>query len=53
MLSSATNKKKEVMKTEKVAGAETQIRQQIDNFVKAFHSKDVDLMMSLFSSQMV
>ena len=32
---------------------ETKIKQQIDNFVKAFREKDVDLMMSLFSTGMV
>jgi len=32
---------------------ETQIKQQIDNFVKAFREKNVDLMMSLFSPGMV
>jgi len=41
------------MKTEKGTSNEDQIRKQIDNFVKAFGSKDLDLMMSLFSPQMV
>jgi ketosteroid isomerase-like protein len=41
------------MKNDNIASAEAQIRQQIDSFVKAFRNKDVDLMMSLFSSQIV
>ena len=41
------------MKTEKKVSNKEQIRQQIDNFVKAFGNKDLDLMMSLFSPQMV
>lgn len=41
------------MKTEKKVTNKEQIRQQIDNFVKAFGNKDLDLMMSLFSPQMV
>ena len=42
------------MTTEKnKTGDETQIQQQIDNFVKAFRAKDVNLMMSLFSTEMV
>jgi ketosteroid isomerase-like protein len=42
------------MTTEKNnADDETQIRKQIDDFVKAFRARDVNLMMSLFSSQMV
>jgi len=32
---------------------ETEIKQQIDNFVKAFREKDVDLMMSLFAPDMI
>ena len=42
------------MTTEKnKAGDEADIRQQIDNFHKAFRTKDVNLMMSLFSPGMV
>jgi ketosteroid isomerase-like protein len=42
------------MTTEKNnADDETQIRKQIDDFVNAFRTRDVNLMMSLFSSQMV
>ena len=32
---------------------EAKVRQQMDNFVKAFITKDVNLMMSLFSPEMV
>ena len=32
---------------------EAQIRQQMDRFVMAFRSKDVDLMMSLFAPEMI
>lgn len=43
-------KKKEIMTTEKIkANDESQIRQQIDDFVKAFRSKDLNLMMSLYA----
>ena len=35
------------------AGNEAQIRQQLDNFVKAFRTKDLNLMMSVFSAKMV
>ena len=42
------------MKTEKgTASDEAQIRKQIDSFVKAFSTKDVKLMMSLFSPEVV
>jgi ketosteroid isomerase-like protein len=42
------------MATEKnKAGDEGRILQQIGNFVKAFRTKDVNLMMSLFSREMV
>lgn len=33
--------------------SEAQIRQQIDKFVKAFRSKDLNLMMSLYAQEMV
>jgi len=35
------------------SGNEAQIRQQMDTFAKAFRTKDVKLMMSLFSQDMV
>jgi ketosteroid isomerase-like protein len=35
------------------AADEAGIQHQMDNFVKAFRSKDINLMMSLFSSEMV
>ena len=42
------------MTTEKnKAGEDAKIRQQMDNFVKAFITKDVNLMMSLFSPDLV
>ena len=38
---------------ENKTGNETHIDKQITNFIKAFRAKDVDLMMSLFSPEMV
>ncbi len=48
-----TNKKISMESERNNLGDTAQIRQQIDNFVKAFCNKDVDLMMSLFSPEMV
>lgn len=48
------SKMERVMITEKnKADDEVQIRQQMDDFIKAFRSKDVTRMMSLFSSDIV
>jgi ketosteroid isomerase-like protein len=48
------SQKEGTMTTEKnQAGNEAQIRQQLDNFVTAFRTKDLNLMMSLFSPKMV
>jgi ketosteroid isomerase-like protein len=49
-----TQQKNKTMSTEKDnTSGETQIQQQINNFAKAFRAKDVNLMMSLFSAEMV
>jgi ketosteroid isomerase-like protein len=42
-----------VLETEEKYSDEVQIRHQIENFVNAFCAKDVDLMMSLFSPDLV
>lgn len=48
------SKKEAIMTTEKnKANDEAQIRQQIDNFVKAFRTKDLNLMMSLYAPEFV
>ena len=41
------------MITDKKKTEEARIRQQIDSFVKAFRSRDVNLMMSLYAPDMV
>jgi ketosteroid isomerase-like protein len=42
-----------MMSQENRAGEEAEIRQQMNTFVKAFRTKDVNLMMSLYAPEMV
>jgi ketosteroid isomerase-like protein len=48
------SKKEEIMTTEKNKAIDVaQIRQQLDNFAKAFRTRDMNLMMSLYAPAMV
>jgi nucleoside 2-deoxyribosyltransferase len=47
------SKKEVIMTMEKKGNDEAQIRKQMDNFIKAFRTKDLNLMMFLYATGFV